>query len=198
MKRVIETLATDFGGSSTGMDETVWATWWRLKSLFAIWSSPVGWLFSPGARTAFGNDFLTGLRRNASTARAFDLLDQTPEAFARLQAMALLNLKRHEQMFGFVALIYVSVPVTVLLGLSEIAPDGVLDLYRSWKQGFWIVVGALTFGAVYYYAGVWRAKQIVSVLELWRIERGELNTVATTAQPRKAGQAGSGTRAAVA
>ena len=198
MKRVIEILTTDFGGVSTGVDESVWSDWWRIKNLFAIWSSPVGWLFSPGARTAFGNDFLTGLRRNASTARAFDLLDQTPQSFARLQAMAMLNQSRHEQMFGFVALIYVSVPVTVLLGLSEIAPDGVLELYRNWKLGFWIAVGALTFGAIYYYAGVWRAKQIVSVLELWRIERGELRPLASASKPAGADQAGSGTRSAAA
>jgi len=149
----------------------VWPLWWALKKEFALWRAPLSWLGTPGSWTYFGNDFVSGLRRNASTARAFALLDAAPEQFERVQALGALNLRRHEVMFQFVALIYISIPVTIVLGLAEIMPEGLIEMFRANQIGIWQLAGAFTVGAGVYLVGVWRARQLMAVLELWRIER---------------------------
>ena len=49
-----------------------------------------------------------------------------------------------------------------------------------------ILVGALTVGALFYLVGMWRARQLVSVIELWRIERGSVKP----AQPSRRAASG--------
>ena len=149
----------------------VWPLWWALKKEFALWRAPLSWFGTPGSWTYFGNDFVTGLRRNASTARAFALLDASPDSFVALQALAALNLKRHEAMFQFVALTYISIPVTIVLGLAEVMPDGLVRIFHTHQLLVWQMGAALTGAVAIYLMGVWRARQVLAVLELWRIER---------------------------
>ena len=150
----------------------VWALWWSLKGLFAIWTAPSEAVGSPGSWSYFGNDFITGLRRNESTAKAFVLLDAAPEQFDGVADLARLNLTRHEQMFNFVALIYFSIPVTVILGAAELMPDNLIAAFKANQFAFWYMLAVLTIVAGVYLVGLWRARQLMSVLELWRIERG--------------------------
>lgn len=154
-----------------GLEHPVWPLWWSLKREFALWTAPASWLGAPGNWTYLGDDFVTGLRRNDSTARAFALLDAAPDRFDDVAALAQLNLKRHEQMFQFIALVYVSVPVTIILGLAELMPEGLIATVRANPILVWYVGGLLALGALVYLVGLWRARQLVSVLELWRIER---------------------------
>ena len=149
----------------------VWALWWSLKGLFAIWTAPAEAFGSPGSWSYFGNDFVTGLRRNDSTEKAFALLDATPDQFGGVVALARLNLTRHEQMFHFVALIYFSIPVTVILGAAELMPENLIAAFKANQFAFWYMLSILTAVAAVYLVGLWRARQLVSVLELWRIER---------------------------
>ena len=149
----------------------VWSLWWALKREFPIWKAPASWLGTPGSWTYFGNDFVTGLRRNDSTEKAFALLDATPDQFDGVVALARLNLTRHEQMFHFVALIYFSIPVTVILGAAELMPDNLIAAFKANQFAFWYMLSILTAVAAVYLVGLWRARQLVSVLELWRIER---------------------------
>lgn len=149
----------------------VWSLWWALKKEFVLWRAPLSWLGTPGSWTYFGNDFVSGLRRNDSTARAFALLDAAPGQFAGVQALAALNLKRHEAMFQFVALIYVSIPLTIVLGLAEVMPEGLVATFQTQQMLIWQLAGAFTVGVGVYLMGVWRARQLTAVLELWRIER---------------------------
>lgn len=148
-----------------------WTVWWRLKRNFSLAKAPASWFGTPGSWTYFGNDFLTGLRRNESTRLSFELLDERPELFEALRDLAALNLKRHEQMFQFIALLYVTVPVTVILGLAEVMPDDLVRLFAQQQLAVLILVGAMTFGALVYLVGMWRARQLLAVMELWRIER---------------------------
>ncbi|MCS6625283.1 hypothetical protein N0B44_20435 [Roseibacterium beibuensis] len=149
----------------------VWPLWWALKREFPIWKAPASWLGTPGSWTYFGNDFVTGLRRNASTARAFALLDATPDDVEAVTALAALNLKRHERMFQFVALLYISIPVTVILGLAEVMPDGLIAVFRDHQSTIWQLAAVMTLAVGAYLIGVWRARQLLAVIELWRIER---------------------------
>jgi len=149
----------------------VWEVWWALKREFSIWTAPASWLGTPGSWTYFGNDVVTGLRRNASTTRAFGLLDAAPDQIDAIVALAALNLKRHEHMFQLVALLYISIPLTIVLGLAEVMPDGLIALFREHQALVWQLAAAMTLAVGVYLIGVWRARQLVAVLELWRIER---------------------------
>ena len=149
----------------------VWSLWWALKREFPIWKAPASWLGTPGSWTYFGNDFVTGLRRNASTARAFAAMDAAPDQIEAVAALAALNLKRHEHMFQFVALLYISIPVTIILGLAEVMPDGLVAAFRDHQMLVWQLAGAMTVAVGLYLIGVWRARQLIAVIELWRIER---------------------------
>ena len=101
------------------------------------------------------------------------MLDASPERFEQVRALGALNLKRHEIMFQFVALLYISVPVTIVLGLAEIMPDGLIRMFSENQTFVWQAAGVVTFGAAVYLVGVWRARQLMAVLELWRIERSQ-------------------------
>ena len=149
----------------------VWALWWSLKREFALWTAPIDWLDTPGSWTYFGNDFVSGLRRNPSTAKAFALMDAAPGQFDAVRALAALNVRRHEQMFHFVAMLYVTIPVTIILGLAEISPEGLLAHFEKNSGVAVYLAGVLTVGAVVYLVGLWRARQLVSVLDLWRLEQ---------------------------
>lgn len=159
-----------------GLDHPVWRLWWALKREFGLWNAPVSWLGTPGTWTYFGDDFVTGLRLNDSTSRAFALLDAAPDQFDAVSALAQLNLKRHEQMFQFVVLLYVSVPVTLVLGLAEVMPEGLVALAMKNQFMAWYLVCILTVGALIYLVGLWRARQLTGVLELWRIERARFGS----------------------
>ncbi len=74
-------------------------------------------------------------------------------------------------MFQFVALLYVSVPVTIILGLAEIMPEGLIEMFHANQMPIWQLAGAFTVGVGVYLVGLWRARQLMAVLELWRIER---------------------------
>lgn len=164
----------------------VWDLWWALKKRFSLAGAPASWFGTPGAWTYFGNDFVTGLRRNGSTQDAFDLMDARPDLVEPVRDLALLNMKRQEQMFQFIALLYVSVPVTLVLGMAQLMPQALIRLATEQRTGTMILVGALTVGALFYLVGMWRARQLVSVIELWRIERGPLKP----AQPSRRAASG--------
>ncbi|GAA0636323.1 hypothetical protein [Brevundimonas lenta] len=150
----------------------VWDLWWGLKKEFSILGAPASWLTTPGSWGYFGNDFVSGLRRNRSTLRSFALLDAAPDQFEGTTALAALNAARHQQMFQLVALGYISIPVTIVLGLAEVMPDSLIATFRDHHELVLNLVAMLTIGAAIYMIGLWRARQLVAVLELWRLERG--------------------------
>ena len=153
-------------------EHPVWPLWRGLKKEFAVWTALGDAFSSPGAWGYVGNDFVSGLRRNRSTARTFAAMDAAPGEYEAVRALAALNARRHEQMFQFVVLLYVSIPVTIILGLAEVMPEGLIEHFRRQQVAVAIFAGMCTFGVAAYLLGVWRARQIVSVLELWRLERG--------------------------
>lgn len=152
-------------------EHPVWPLWRELKKPFAVWSAAGDALSSPGSWGYVGNDFVSGLRRNASTERSFALLDAAPDLYEAARALAALNVRRHEQMFQFVVLLYVSIPVTIVLGLAEVMPEGLVAEFTRQAVPIAIFVGGCTFGVIAYLTGVWRARQLVSVLDLWKLER---------------------------
>lgn len=120
-----------------------------------------------------GVDFLHGLRRNRSTEQSAALLASASDAdLEGVAAYAALNLRRQELMLRAVLVGYISVPVTLLATGAQIAPARVEALIRENPATSIQLFAACTLGALYYVCTWWRARQIVSVLDLIRIDRG--------------------------
>jgi hypothetical protein len=172
--------------SKAFLTSPVWPLWRSVYSLFPVW----GWLTglgTPGAWSAFGIDYVTGLRRNRSTQKTFDLLAGRADGeFEAVVALAELNARRQKQMFTTIAVAYVTIPLTLVATGAEVFPDAVQAFVRSEPVAVLQIVALSTLGALYYFASHWRARQIVEVLDLVRAERlAEAAPAVEAPTPRK-------------
>jgi hypothetical protein len=151
-----------------------WALWRRLKRLFPSWSLLLESFYTPGAWGYLGVDFISGFRRNPSTVKAFALLEGVDEAtFDALSALANLNTRRQEQMLRAVVLVYLTVPLSITALAADMAGDSVLSFIRAHMDLAIPTAAGLTLGPLSYLQSHWRSRQIVGVLDLIRIERGQ-------------------------
>lgn len=154
--------------------ERLWELWRALKKPFGVWSLIPSGFVTPGAWGYVGVDFLTGFRANRSTQDSFDLLaDVDGPTFDALSALANLNVRRQEQMLNAVVIAYLTVPISVLAIVAEVAGDSLVSFARDNLQHVVAIGAGLTLGPLAYYLSTWRAHQIVGVLDLIRIERGQ-------------------------
>lgn len=151
-----------------------WPLWRRLRTYFPTWSLFPSSLNTPGAWGYIGNDFITGFRRNRSTRQAFELLEGVADAdFDALSALANLNARRHEQMLRAVVIAYLTVPLSIVAIVAEVAGGSLTAFIREeTRYAIQIAVTAASAPLIFF-MGHWRARQIVSVLDLIRIERGQ-------------------------
>ena len=121
-----------------------------------------------------GVDFVSGFRRNKSTQQAFDLLaDADGETFDALSALANLNARRQEQMLRAVVIAYLTIPISVLAIAAEVAGGSLVAFARENLGIIVPIIAAATLASLSYFISHWRSRQIVSVLDLIRIERGQ-------------------------
>lgn len=152
----------------------LWSLWRAVKTLFPTWSLIPSSFYTPGAWGYLGVDFVSGFRQNPSTIRTFDLLKDTDDAtFDALSALASLNARRHDQMLRVVILAYLTVPLSIVAVLAEIAGDDLLAFALGNQQAMIYLVLVATLTSAGYLMGHWRSRQIVNVLDLLRIERGQ-------------------------
>lgn len=151
-----------------------WVLWGKLRRLFPAWSLFLEAFYTPGAWGYMGVDFLNGFRKNPSTVKAFALLDGVDDAtFDALSALASLNARRHDQMVRAVVLIYLTVPLSIAALTADLAGDSMLSFLRTHSTVAIQVAAGVTLGPLSYLQGQWRARQILGVLDLIRIERGQ-------------------------
>ena len=157
----------------------MWPLWRSYKRLFSTWTIVLSTFATPGAWGWFGNDVVGPFRRNPSTNKAFALLSDTPpEVFNALSALAALNQRRQELGFQMLVLFYVTVPVTLFVSAGEIFPDEFRRYLAVQGEVTLQLVGGLVLVTLIYLAALWRARQMVHVMDLIRIERG-LDPVST-------------------
>ncbi|WP_374387996.1 hypothetical protein [Brevundimonas sp.] len=152
----------------------LWGLWRRLKALFPAWSLIPSSFYTPGAWGYVGVDFLSGFRRNPSTIRSFELLEGVDDAtFDALSALANLNVRRQDQMARAVVVGYLTIPLSIVALGAELAGDSLLGFIRA--DPLMIFGGAAVLGLAPagYLSSLWRSRQIVGVLDLIRIERGQ-------------------------
>ncbi|MET3664167.1 hypothetical protein [Caulobacter sp. 1776] len=167
-------MAKDVAVAGTREAAEAWALWIRLKRLFPAWNLFLEAFYTPGAWGYMGVDFLSGFRRNRSTVEAFALLEGVDDAtFDALSALANLNARRHDQMVRAVVLFYLTVPLSIAALTADLAGDSMLNFLRQHSTLAIQVAAGITLGPVSYLQGQWRSRQIVGVLDLVRIERGQ-------------------------
>lgn len=50
-------------------------------------------------------------------------------------------------------------------------PDGLVGFFQGHQMLVWQLAVAMSLAVGLYLIGVWRARQLIAVIELWRIER---------------------------
>jgi hypothetical protein len=162
------------GAAESQMTSGAWALWTRLRTYFPSWSLLPESFVTPGAWGYMGNDFITGFRQNRSTKQAFELLNGvTDEDFDALSALANLNVRRQEQMLRAVVILYLTVPLSVVAIIAEVAGGSLITFVREHPDWAMQIAVLVTIGPLAYFLSTWRSHQMVGVLDLIRIERGQ-------------------------
>lgn len=152
----------------------LWALWDKLKRLFPSWGLVPEAFYTPGAWGYVGVDFVTGFRKNPSTLKTFALLQDVDDArFDALSALANLNARRQEQVLRAVVIIYLTLPLTITALAADMAGDSVMGLLREHTTAAIQIAATITLAPLGYFLSHWRSRQIVGVLDLIRIERGQ-------------------------
>ncbi len=169
-------MATDSPARDNPMPgaQEAWRLWTELQALFPAWSLIPSSFYTPGAWGYWGVDFISGFRRNPSTIAAFEILQGADDAtYDAVAALAALNARRQEQMFRAVVIGYLTVPVSILALLAEFAGDSVMSFARAHADLIIPIVFGSAAAPLSYGMSHWRSRQILGVLDLIRIERGQ-------------------------
>lgn len=162
--------------AAEGSEElAVWGLWKRLIRFFPTWSLLPSGLWTPGAWGYVGVDFVTGFRRNPSTRQTFELLKTVDEAtFDALSALASLNQRRQDQMLRATIIGYLTVPFSIIALLAQVMGDSLMAFVSEHLNMTIQFVALCSFGVLAFFCSHWRSRQIVGVLDLVRIERGQM------------------------
>jgi hypothetical protein len=154
------------------LSHPAWPLWLAYKRHFRSLTLISDSFTTPGAMSWFGNDLVSGLRRNPSTRKAFELFaDVPPATFNAVSAIATLNQRRQELGFQMLLALYITVPVTIFVSAGEVFPDEFARVMARYGGQVIQFVGALILTVLGYLMSLWRARQMVQVLDLIRIER---------------------------
>jgi hypothetical protein len=152
----------------------VWVLWKQLIQHFPTWSLLPSGLWTPGAWTYVGVDFVSGFRRNRSTRQAFELLDGVDEpTFDAVSALANLNARRQDQMLRAVIIGYLTIPFSIIALLAQVLGASLIAFVTAHPWLVIQIVAMCSFGVLAFFCSHWRSRQIVGVLDLIRIERGQ-------------------------
>lgn len=149
----------------------VWPTWRTLVRQFSLVRFVLEFLVSPGSWRAFGVDLLSGLRANRSTSQAASHLRALSlKQVAAIVQLAELNVRRQEQMFRLLVVIYVSVPFSLAALLFQAAPDDARQLFANSANVITRMIALAVVAVVFYLACAWRARQLLTAVTLASIE----------------------------
>lgn len=161
--------------AEAGEELAVWGLWKRLIRLFPTWSLLPSGFWTPGAWSYIGVDFVTGFRRNRSTRQTFELLESVDEpTFDALSALASLNQRRQDQMLRAIIIGYLTVPFSVIALLAQVMGDSLMAFVNEHRVMTIQFVIMCSIGVLAFFCSHWRSRQIVGVLDLVRIERGQM------------------------
>ena len=161
-------------GEDQTAEDVLWPTWKRLVKALPVIRMPLEWFTSPSMWKLFGVDFLSALLENRTTKAAFAILEPlSARDLRRIHALALVNHRRHEAVSRWFAIGFVTLPVSAALMLSELSPEtlkAVAEAEGLVRWYLWLLYGAAAVALYLMFA--WRARQLLTLTELWLIQRG--------------------------
>lgn len=163
-------------GTPQGLDgPALWGVWRSVTRELPVWTMPRDSLFAPSVWGMVGVDYISSLRRNRSTQKIRDLLEPVGDHdLRRVRALGQTNHRRHEAVSRWVAIGFVTLPVSALLALSQLLPEGTdLMSLKPVRNGFATFL-FLSLAVLFHLAAAWRARQVATVLDILLIERGLL------------------------
>lgn len=161
-------------GNDAPVQDLLWPTWKRLVKALPVVLMPLEWFTAPSTWKLFGVDFLSPLLENRTTKAAFAVLRPlSPRDLRRIHALAMVNHRRHEAVSRWFAIGFITLPVSAALMLSELSPATLKVVAEAEGAVRWYLMLAYGAAAVaLHLMFAWRARQLLTVIELWLIQRG--------------------------
>lgn len=161
-------------GDSEAGEDLLWPTWKRLVKAMPVIRMPLEWFIAPSTWRLFGADFLSGLLANRTTKAVFAILGPlSARDLRRLHALALVNHRRQEAISRWFAIGFVTLPVSTALMLSELSPETLKAIAAAEGMARWyFMLGYGAAAVALYLMFAWRARQLLTLIELWLIQRG--------------------------
>ncbi len=154
----------------------LWATWREMTALFTFRRMVSHLLGSKSGWGIYTVDVVSTLKSMPVAVKGQQVLTRlSNEELLRLKSLADLNARRNESIWKMAALIYVSVPLSLLLAGLQMSPAYVKEILRLGGAGFVVFFFAMLASLTIYYSTNWRARQIEALIELTLIERGSLS-----------------------
>lgn len=160
-------------GDAAATDE-IWAVWRRIVRILPVARMPYEWFFSPSIWTMWGLDVVTGLLKNRSTKRILaELASLDVERLRRIYALAHLNHRRHEAISRWTAIGFVTLPASAALTLSQLSPH-TLEMIADTRglMSWYVILAEVAVVVTFYLLSAWRARQLLTIVELAFITRG--------------------------
>lgn len=143
--------------------------WRAIVRRYPSWTAPIDLMISPSSWRLIGVDLLRGPFRERRAHEVAALLAPLDEAaLDRLGRIAEVNHQRAAAVFKAVAVSYVSLPIAVTALLSDVAPDILRSAVEANLRPLVGLLIAAALGPLVYFCAMWRARQIVWVIELCR------------------------------
>ncbi|WP_138509649.1 hypothetical protein [Maricaulis alexandrii] len=153
-------------------DPVAMGVWKRLTAQFATWRLIVFASFTKRALNMIANDQLSILNEATHWKIGLGLLGGlNDDQVDFLLAYARINARKVDRLFRATALIFVSIPVAGIFGLTELDPEIWDRLGFEQSETLIVVLGAWMALAGLMMAAAWRAQELADLIEFEQARR---------------------------
>ena len=150
-----------------GTGQDIRGVWRRLTRLYSLVTMPFDFFFRLSSWRMVGSDLVGGVLDDGKARRASAMLAGLSEdEFAKLLAIADINVERASRLFAAVGIGYVTIPIALATLSSELAPDATRAFILEYAKNFTSLIGVAALTPLVYYCGLWRARQVKWAIEL--------------------------------
>ena len=151
--------------------DAIWQAWRDIRSTLPMWKMPADALFSRSSWSLLGVDYISGLRDSGPARAIFATLARfAPPDMRRIHALAQLNLRRQDAISRWMAIGFVTLPLSLGLALAQLRPALFERIVEEWDLATLNTLALIGLIVAYVLACAWRARQIATIVELGLIE----------------------------
>lgn len=155
--------------SETERTSRINAIWRDIARQFPAVTMPFDIFFNLSTWRMMGTNLLPSVTKDRRARRVAARLEGVSrEDVEALTEMAKVNAARAGDLFRAVAVVYISVPIALGALVSDAAPDLMREQLRTNIGDIvsWVIIAVVT--PLFYFFGMWRAKQLLWTLELYK------------------------------